>query len=370
MSVGSRTFAEKFLRAVNISGNVYELNATAGAGANNTTIARYLAGGTTTSRRFRPTQTTTTSNAVPSVGTAAANDGWREAAAQDATNRIVIGDDANWVIKFRYRRSGQSLEIDQPTTVTFILYRVTSAGVFVSEVTRASVNVTFTTTVQTTTPSFSPGDVTLNAGDKLQLEIYVVTLAAGVPTAPAAATDLWCTIDETSANGAKVTAPNYRIEYVRSQTATMRGVASLARDLTLKRTLSARMAGVASIRRKTSKTLAARMVGVATLIRKTSKTLAAVMLGVATLTRLLTLRRTLTGIMVGVSTLTSRLALFRTLAARMAGVATLSRRLILRRTLSATMIGRAFGYLRLPFDKVPSGGTSTTIRKILNIFDD
>jgi len=45
-------------------------------------------------------------------------------------------------------------------------------------------------------------------------------------------------------------------------------------------------------------------------------------------------------------------------------------KLTFRRTLSAVMRGVARAFIRLPFDKVPSGGGTTIVKKLLAIFDD
>jgi hypothetical protein len=339
--MGSNTAAARFLRPTNITGNVYELNTTAGAAADNTTIARYAAGGGGgTSRRYRPTQTTTTNTAVPSVGTAAANDGWRDLNAENANEQITF-DAGNWTIRLRYRRSGQALEVDQQTNTTVILYNGTSGA----ELGRATLVLTYTTTVQTASFTINPGSVVFAANDKIQIEVYVVTTVAGVPTAPAVATDLWMTINESDANsGAKLTPQTYAVNTKRTLTASpaMVGVPTVARRLTLFRTLAVTMIGVPTMVRKVGHILpTVTMVGVASMTRKTGKILpTTTMIGLASMTRKIGhILPTVT--MLGVATLERRLSLFRSLSPTMVGVATLTRAATLHRTLEVTMVGLA-----------------------------
>jgi len=212
----ARTAQARHFKPAVISGSLYKLTTVAGATANNATIARYAAGGLSSSRRFTPLAAATADVAVPTVGTAAANFGWRDDVAENAADQVRYAA-GTWGATIRYRRSGQALEVDQAAKVTVIFYRVSSAGTFVAELARVtSATITYTVTVQSlalTTASIGP--FTFSAGDKVQVEVYVVTEAAGVAAAPTVATDLWLTIDESSTSSRVGTLPTYDILYAR-----------------------------------------------------------------------------------------------------------------------------------------------------------
>ena len=361
--MGSHAWTEKYARIVQIAGSVYEWDVSTSGSANSTTIARYLLGGLSIGRRWGPLATATNSTpALPAVGTAPANMGWREKFSQEVTDKWTV-DPNDIFATLRLLRSGKLGEINVSGDVTVIFYRVTDAGAFISELARATQNLTFTTAATSHVFTQTLGAVQFNPGDKIQTECYV-----HLDSAPATETDLIIRIQETTPNVTKLNGPAFALNFEQPISAVLSGVPTLARTIEVHKTLSATMLGVASITRKVGKTLSATMLGVASITRKTSRTLTATMLGVASLTR--KTGKTLSATMLGVATLTPALVLFRTLSATMRGVATLTPKLTFRRTLSAVMRGVARAFIRLPFDKVPSGGGPTSKNILINIFDD
>jgi len=256
---GGHSLTDKFFRSTIISDGgvgavIAQANATAGAGANNTTIGRYSAGGTTTGRRFSPTKTQTAQSLIAAVGVAPVGDGWRENAAQVSspqTDQWTLDGGVNVDVKIRYRRSGQALEVDQAATLHVSVNKVASDGTGGVQLGRtANVNATFTTTTQsiTITVALPAGTTVFNAGDLFQVEVGVITVVAGVATPPTVATDLWFVLDEVSASGGKLAnnATTYTIQAARTDTestATQPAADSVSRVFNGSRTLREFLAG-------------------------------------------------------------------------------------------------------------------------------
>jgi hypothetical protein len=235
-----RQWPQKYARANVISGSVYKLEETAGAGADDSTVVRYLPAGTTTWRRFKPQVVNSADTSPPAVGSAPTNEGWREDVSVSPSESFTSDDNGSWPMVIRYKRSGQVGEIDQQAQITMVWYRVSSSGAFIAEVGRATSGfVTFTTATQTLNFALAGiGFITWNAGDKIQVEVYVRTFAAGVPSAPAVATDLILRNGEAAGTGTRIAPPTYRLNYVRTLADTASASDAVTRLWTGARTLS------------------------------------------------------------------------------------------------------------------------------------
>lgn len=182
--------------------------------SNSASIARFTAGGVVTSRRWAAGSATGPSAAVPTVGTAFGNQGWRETAPLDAGAQTII-EAITHTITLRCRRSGQTLEVDQNSDVTVILYRADSSGGFQAELGRATVRFTWTTTATDRAFAIALGATTLNPGDRFHIEVYVVTLnVANVATAPAVATDLILQVG--ASTDSRISGFNYTTQFTRA----------------------------------------------------------------------------------------------------------------------------------------------------------
>jgi hypothetical protein len=152
---------------------------------------------------------------------------------------------------------------------------------------------------------------------------------------------------------------------------TMVGVATLARKLTLHRSMPVIMVGMVGLARKLTlrRTMAVMMVGVVVGIkRRVRLPRLVIMVGLTpTNSKKIRIRRLIT--MTGVVTLRRKIKLLRLVT--MVGVTTLARRLTLRRTLTVTMTGVARAFAKLPFDRIPGGSAVIQIiKKIIVALDD
>ena len=235
----ARTAQLRYFKTVAVSGSVYKLTTVAGTTANNATIARYVVGGLTSARRYTPLAVATADVSPPTVGATQGNSGWRDDVAENASEQVRYAAGV-WTTTVRYKRSGQLAEIDQSAKITVIFYRVTTSGTFVAELGRVtSAELTHTTTVQTVALSTaSIGPFTFNAGDKVQIEVYVQTFAAGLAAAPTVATDLWLAIDESSTSSRISAVPVYDILYARGVADTSAATDALIRAVTTARAIA------------------------------------------------------------------------------------------------------------------------------------
>ena len=200
------------------AGSVRDLTTTFGTTLNRSTSSTYNTGGTFTLSRWVPMSGTAIAvAALPAVGDPCSNQGWRDAVAESVEPITYAA--GTWTVRLSLFKSAQTVATDQVVRVSAILYRVSSAGVFGSEIGRINYpDATLTPAALILTNSFVTATTTpFSAGDRVQIECYVQTISAGTPTPPAAAILLQLTVDDTSANGGSaVTAiPAYVIRYAR-----------------------------------------------------------------------------------------------------------------------------------------------------------
>lgn len=357
----ARTRAIRYLRSTG-AGDLRELDETQGAANTDTTIARYVLGGLTTDRQYRPAQTTSANTALPAAGANPPNKwGWLDDVSQftnGAQGSTFTFSAQTWDIRLFLKRSGQALEVDQQADTTVVVHRFNSADTWQAEVGRATVRHTYVTAGAEVTFTFAPGAQVFNDGDQVAVFVYVTTLAAGLPAAPAVATDLIVRIDSNAATASRQLTLSYTLQYRRVLSPIATGVATLTRKLTLHRVPTVAAVGVATLKRTTKTTKTAIATGVATMIRKTKHILPTVVAtGVATLIRKTKVTKTATA--VGVATLARLLDLHRTLSAAVTGVATLGRKGRYKRTLSVAAVGVARGFVKIPFELLPPSGGPT-----------
>lgn len=129
-------------------------------------------------------------------------------------------DAGTWTVRVRVDKDGQTVPANITVRVTAILYRVTTAGVHVAEIGRVVMaDTTIATTVVAITGSFTTGaTITFDAGDKIQAEVYVTHITAGLPAAPAAAVNVHFNVDAApTVSPAQITAiPGYQLLYARA----------------------------------------------------------------------------------------------------------------------------------------------------------
>lgn len=232
----TRSSAVKNFRTTDITADVDAL-ATGTETSNSATIARFAAGGTVSSRRFDPGTATGPSAAVPAAPSTAAQMGWRESAGiQSAQPITVIAQTIQ--VTLRVRRSGQAIEVDQNSDVTVILYRVSSTGTHLAELGRATIRFTWTTTAVDQVVPVPVAATEFNADDRLQVEVYVVTLTAAtnLVAAPAVATDL--IIQVGASTDSRTPGINYFIRYSRSDSVNGPATAAFSRRVVGSRSFS------------------------------------------------------------------------------------------------------------------------------------
>lgn len=324
--------------------------------SNSATIARFAAAGLVSSRIFDPGTANGPERAVPAVGAAAAGRGWRENPAINANEQVTTAAIGTWAPVLRVRRSGQALEVDQNSDTTVIAYRVDSAGVHQQEIGRSTQRFTWTTAAADRTFAFAnPGAIVFAANDRIQLEVYVVTLTAvNVQAAPAVATDLIIQVGAAADSRFDGAGLDYTIQFRRTLSPVAVGVATLVRKLDLNRVLTVAAVGVVVIRRaiRIAAAKTATAIGVVSLTRKTKHILPTVAAtGIVTLVR--KTRKPLTATAAGVASLATRSQRFRTLTAVATGVVSMIRLGRFKRTLTATATGVPKGFVKIPFELLP-----------------
>jgi len=119
------------------------------------------------------------------------------------------------------------------------------------------------------------------------------------------------------------------------------------------------------------RTIATVMTGVPNIIKHISKIMSlAIMRGIPVMARKLDIHRTFESIVVGVPLIVKKVK--KPLIAVMIGIPTLTRKLVIRRTFAPVARFIPKSYLKITFDimnRITGGGT-TIIKKIINIFDD
>ncbi len=218
----ARTRAARATQTAPNSGSVRDL-AVFGSSEATTTIARFSGVGGPNTIRVTPNAVSSTQVALPAVGAAQANVGWRDPVAENSSEPVRY-DAGTWSTQWKTSKSGQTLATDIVVRLTWIVYEVTSSGGFVKEIGRSSVDQAITAGNPTPTPasSFSPGAVDLGANNRAHAEAYVQTLdTLGSVAAPAAAVDVHLHTDgSANNNNLSMRTPAYVILFRRSLTDT------------------------------------------------------------------------------------------------------------------------------------------------------
>lgn len=397
----SRDYPVKQFRNTVISADIDTLN-TATAASNSGTIARFAAAGLISSRIFDPGTATGPERVVPAVGAAAAGRGWRENPAQVTGPAEPFTVEAGtWTVTLRVRRSGQTLEVDQNSDTTVIAYRVSSAGSFLSEIGRATVRFTWTTAATDRAFTFSPGAFAFAADDRIQLEVYVVTLTAvNVQAAPTVATDLILQVN--AATDSRLDIPNYFIRYSRTPADSAPGTDTLARSGVFARTLADAAPGADAVTRvyRASRSTAEAAPAADTLVRSGRFTRAAADAAAATdvvarsggrfsrstsdsapatdtLARSGVFTRQATDAAPATDAVTRTFVAFRNVADSAPATDSVARSGVFTRTLAdaaaaTDAASRSVNFVRQVTEVLTSGGGGDTIivKKIINIFDD
>lgn len=207
------------------SGTIRDADETAPANSDANIVTISTAIGTTNRQWIPGGSSPTNTNTAPSVGSAQSANGWRTKAGPQylshcttpntmtRSEQITVAA-GNWPVRLRYIRDNQTLSGNPTGTVTAILYRLDSAGTFISEIGRVtSATLTFTTTVQTATINVNTaGTTTFNAGDLIQVDLYGVFAAyASVGNANCA-----MRVDSEANAGSKFGAPLFDLSYSQS----------------------------------------------------------------------------------------------------------------------------------------------------------
>lgn len=165
------------------------------------------------------------------------------------------------------------------------------------------------------------------------------------------------------------TSLNRQITAHRTLPAVMDGTVNLTPRMQANRTLSVVMNGTGAISRKVAKQMIAAMNGNNVLIRKVTafRAIAATMDGNPTIRRSTT--KTLRSVLNGTPVISRAFVLARSMSAVMNGIPGISRSMQVARTLVARMNGIGRGFVKFPWDSIPTGGAVTYIRSLF-ISDD
>lgn len=234
MARTSRVRSLRLAQTAPNTGTIRDLDAY-GTTANNGTTVAFAALGATT-YQFSPNAAGASSSIPAGPSSTATDKGWRDTVAENAAEPIQIAA-GTWNLAVRVNKTAMTINASVDVQVTFIVYRVTSAGAHIAEIGRGTTGTLTLATVGASangTASFSSGALQFNAGDKIQVEAYVENTVAGVVSAPAAAYTLALTVDDTSANGGSgiSSMPTYDILYSRASADTFTTGNTIARGVT------------------------------------------------------------------------------------------------------------------------------------------
>jgi hypothetical protein len=265
------------------------------------------------------------------------------------------------------------LAADITVRVTVIVYRVTSAGVHVAEIGRATApDTVLSTATLTLSPSFTTASpVTFNAGDRIQVEAYVTPITLGDPAAPAAAVNVNFVVDETSANnGASFTAiPTYDILYARSLATSGTGSPAANRRITAFRSFPTSMVATSAMARTISAKRAAIVTatGAATRVLQVGISRAATGMGTAALVRRITAARSFATSGVGTAAMARRITAARSFAITAIGGAVYGRALIFARSFARTALGSPSMARRIIAARSFATSTTGSANRILRV---
>lgn len=159
-----------------ISGNLYNFLEAFGTGNNATTIADFGTSGGAKTIRFNPLATATATTAVPSVGAAAGNMGWRLTAAginRDVSTDLAVVASGTWTQTLAYTGNRTTGNV----TFTVIFYSVVESSGVSTEICRGT-NTVLALAAIPTAVSIGQTGVALQAlpsGTALQIEIYATS---------------------------------------------------------------------------------------------------------------------------------------------------------------------------------------------------
>lgn len=197
---------------------VRDLVTTFGTTPNNTTVAAFPLAGAS-GFRWSPNAAAAAVNPPAAPAVAVAGIGWRDTVAEDALEQITYAA-GTWTMRTRLNKTVMTINASVTVRVTAIIFRVSSAGVFMEEIGRVVFADTALATVGapvSVTGSFTGAATVFDAGDKVQVEVYVQNIVAGAPAAAVAAYTVAFVTDETNANsGSGFTAiPAFTTQFVR-----------------------------------------------------------------------------------------------------------------------------------------------------------
>jgi len=210
-----RTPQARHLRTTG-TGTVRNLTAV-GTTSTVTTIARFATAGIVSTIRWSPAVAATAAAAVPAApSTAVAGVGWRDLVAGSVEPITYAA--GTWTLQFRVSKSAQTIENAIIIRITAIVYEVTSAGAWVTEIGRMGDNVVAAVVAGNVSASFTTGAPTpIGAGNKIQVEIVVQPVIGDLPTPPASGVDISLHCDGPAAETTSFTAvPQFTTQFARA----------------------------------------------------------------------------------------------------------------------------------------------------------
>jgi len=323
------------------------LGAAFGAALNTSTVASYPTVGSNSTARFLPNATRAPGLTAfpPQVVGSYANEGYRDDAAQDATNRVTYAG-GTWTIRLRVYKNNGITQPDQDVQFSCYAYIVNA-----SNVVQVIVFVAFsavTTLVgngnaQFVTMSATTGaPAALSPGDKLHVEVYVQTLTLGTVAAPALATTVTLFVDDPGTTTASMLTaqPDFTIQFARTQATVGVGGASVTRRLIgIARGIAPATLGALTISKRVTKPVSTVGDGAAMLVRKVGLPRSYAAVGAVTIPRKVAKALTMFGI--GAASADRRVVAFRPVDAAGIGAASTARAIIARRVFAAASIGLA-----------------------------
>jgi len=218
------------------AGAVRNISPTAGAGTTVTTKAAFAAAGVITTIRWSGAVSVSAAATIPAApSTAVAGVGWRDVTAESVEPITYAA--GTWTLTFDVNKDGQgALPTDVTVRITAIVYEVTTSGAFVKEIGRmVTADTVIAGAAVDVAASFTTASpTTILAGSKIQTEIVVQPLVAGLPAAPATAVNIILNLDGTAAQTpTRFTAvPQFTIQYARSTPDTAPAADGLVRKFT------------------------------------------------------------------------------------------------------------------------------------------
>lgn len=340
-------------------------------------------GDTTTKCNFGTSTTQTyilakplTTNSTTGTPASAQNFGWNVLVsdmnhADTSVQRYVPA--GTWT--FTCALTATTLDTTSAYTVQARVHKRSSGGTLTEIFNAEAATQTIVTSISVTITKTGVSEIVLNTGETIHVEYWV--RGKGVAIFGQTITFNLGTTTLQSENTIVLPSPGIRSHYFQSYPISMAGsvlniiksvklplsmsctgTAFLSRLLTLHRLNAATATGALTLIRKVGLPLQFVGTGTANVIKKIGQTLTFSLTGNPNLIR--TIGKSFTFSTTGIAGFSRLLLLHRLLTSSTTGISTFARALILRRGFSMTMFGLFKGWIKLPFDSLPTTAVTTT----------